>query len=137
MKRINIMIIFTIMNFMACYMVYDTPRDNKNDPGGDKYVLSENLPTVTIAVTVNVNVITVLSTVSKGTTAVTARGICWSTSPNPIISNSHTTNGIGTGSFTVIITDLFTSSALYFIRAYATNNAGTAYSDQISSNILE
>ncbi len=57
------------------------------------------------------------------------RGVCWSISPSPTISNSRTLNGAGLGTFTSEITGL-TSGTTYFIRAYATNNAGTAYSKE-------
>ena len=43
---------------------------------------------------------------SEGGSAVTARGICWSTSPSPTILNSKTTNGSGLGAFSSSITDL-------------------------------
>lgn len=54
------------------------------------------------------------------------RGVCWSTSPNPTISGSHTTNGSGTGSFTSNITGL-TENTKYYVRAYATDSKGTSY----------
>ena len=63
---------------------------------------------------------------NSGGATVTARGVCWSTSSNPTINNSHTTNGTGTGIFTSSITGL-TPGTLYHVRAYATNSAGTAY----------
>ena len=68
---------------------------------------------------------------SDGGAAVTARGVCWSTSQNPTISNSHTTDGTGTGSFTSNITGL-TASTVYYVRAYATNANGTSYGEQKS-----
>ncbi|MCQ2315365.1 MAG: hypothetical protein MJZ85_01580 [Bacteroidales bacterium] len=68
---------------------------------------------------------------SDGGASVTARGVCWSTSQNPTINNSHTTNGTGTGAFTSNMTEL-TPNTTYYVRAYATNNIGTNYSDQIS-----
>lgn len=66
---------------------------------------------------------------SAGNGTVTARGVCWSTSSNPTISGSHTTNGSGTGSFTSSITGL-SANTTYYVRAYATNEAGTAYGSQ-------
>jgi len=60
---------------------------------------------------------------------ITERGVCWSTSPSPTISNSKTLNGGGLGSFVSEITGL-TSGTTYYLRAYATNNAGTAYSKE-------
>ena len=68
---------------------------------------------------------------SDGGATVTARGICWSTSHNPTTSNSKTTNGTGTGSFTSSLTGL-TSNTTYYVRAYATNSVGTAYGEERS-----
>ena len=68
---------------------------------------------------------------SQGTASVTARGVCWSTSHNPTIANTHTTNGSGTGGFTSNITGL-TQGTTYYVRAYATNSAGTAYGNEVS-----
>ena len=62
---------------------------------------------------------------------VTARGVCWSTSPNPTVSDSHTTNGTGTGSFTGSITNLEINTT-YYVRAYATTSAGTAYGNELT-----
>ena len=67
-----------------------------------------------------------------GGAPVTARGICYSTSENPTISNSSKiSNGTGVGSFTCKITDLILNLKIY-VRAYATNSVGTNYGDQIS-----
>ena len=67
----------------------------------------------------------------QGSSSVTAKGVCWSTSSNPTTSDSHTTDGNGTGSFTSNITGL-TANTPYYVRAYATNSAGTAYGNQQS-----
>ena len=60
---------------------------------------------------------------------VTARGIAYSTSPNPTISNSTVSAGSGTGSFTANMSGL-SPGTKYYVRAYATNSAGTAYGSQ-------
>ena len=90
------------------------------------------LPTVTTNTVSNVTTSTATcggNVSSAGGTNVTARGVCWSTSQNPTTSNSHTTNGSGTGGFTSSITGL-TANTTYYVRAYATNSAGTAYGTQ-------
>jgi uncharacterized protein (TIGR02145 family) len=68
---------------------------------------------------------------STGGAAVTARGVCWSLSQNPTISDYKTTNGSGTGSFVSQLTELQPNTT-YYIRAYATNIAGTGYGIQRS-----
>lgn len=56
----------------------------------------------------------------------TERGICWSTNTNPTINNSHVAEGTGTGEFTAEMYGL-DANTTYHVRAYATNEAGTAY----------
>ncbi|MCQ2272205.1 MAG: hypothetical protein MJZ72_05400 [Bacteroidales bacterium] len=73
---------------------------------------------------------------SDGGSSVTARGVCWSTSHNPTISNSYTSNGTGTGSFTSNLTGL-NPNTTYYVRAYATNSIGTAYGNEVSFSALQ
>lgn len=61
---------------------------------------------------------------------VTARGVCWSTSENPTISENKTSDGKGAGIFTSEITGL-TKGTTYYVRAYATNSQGTGYSSTL------
>ena len=66
-----------------------------------------------------------------GGAAVTARGVCWSTSSNPTaVLSTKTIDGSGTGSFTSSITGLLAATT-YYVRAYATNSVGTAYGSQV------
>jgi hypothetical protein len=65
-----------------------------------------------------------------GGASVTARGVCWSTSPNPIATGSHTTDGTGTGVFTSNVSGL-SQGTLYYLRAYATNSVGTSYGSDV------
>lgn len=67
---------------------------------------------------------------SSGGATVTARGVCWSTSLNPTISNNKTINGNGIGSFTSNLSNL-NANTIYHVRAYATNGAGTTYGADI------
>ena len=58
--------------------------------------------------------------------SVTTKGVCYSTSSNPTISGTCTSDGNGMGSFTSNLSDL-SSNTLYYYRAYATNSNGTSY----------
>ena len=64
-----------------------------------------------------------------GNVTVTARGICWSTSQNPTIEDNKTSNGSGVGSYTSNMTNL-EHNTTYYVRAYATNEVGTAYGEE-------
>jgi uncharacterized protein (TIGR02145 family) len=62
---------------------------------------------------------------------ITARGVCWSTDHNPTTSDGTTSDGTGTGSFKSKPTGLLPITT-YYLRAYATNSAGTAYGNELS-----
>jgi hypothetical protein len=68
---------------------------------------------------------------SDGGAPVTARGVCWNTSANPTTTNSKTSDGTGTGSFTSNITTL-TENTTYYVRSYAINSQGTTYGSEVS-----
>lgn len=95
---------------------------------------SASLPTLS---TTAVTLITSTSATSGGIitadggAAITARGVCWSTSANPVATGTHTSDGTLTGTFTSNITGL-AGNTIYHVRAYATNTSGTAYGSDIS-----
>jgi uncharacterized protein (TIGR02145 family) len=68
---------------------------------------------------------------NDGGATITSRGVCWSKSQNPTTSDSKTTDGTGSGSFTSSITGLIPGTT-YYVRGYATNSIGTAYGNQIT-----
>ena len=67
--------------------------------------------------------------ISDGGASVSARGVCWAIHPNPTLSDNITTDGAGTGSFSSSLKGLI-SGTDYYVRAYATNLAGTAYGNE-------
>ena len=67
---------------------------------------------------------------SDGGATVSARGLVYSTSTSPTLSNTVLTIGSGTGSFSGTLTGL-TPNTTYYVRAYATNSAGTAYGNEV------
>ena len=119
-----------------------TPTNTYNFLGlrlalGAAIELEVALPTVTTSA---VSQITETSAVagghvtSDGGAVVTERGVVYGKSPNPTISNLSNTIrpcGSGTGEFTYTITDL-QENTTYYIRAYATNDVGTAYGEEES-----
>jgi len=99
--------------------------------------LSFHVPTVAtgkIPANTSTSVLCGGNVTSDGYNLVTARGVCWSTSKNPTINGSKTIDGSGTGSFTSNITGL-NKGTLYYVRAYATNEAGTVYGNQVSFTV--
>lgn len=101
---------------------------------------SLDLPT--LSSTLDASSITSVSASSGGTvltdgsTTITARGVCWSTSTAPTVAlSTKTTDATGTGSFTSSITAL-AANTTYYARAYATNSVGTTYGSEISFTTL-
>lgn len=69
---------------------------------------------------------------ANGGATVTASGICWSkTNQNPTTADSKTSGTTATGSFTAQLTSLEPNTT-YYVRAYATNSAGTGYGNTVS-----
>jgi uncharacterized protein (TIGR02145 family) len=71
------------------------------------------------------------SITNDGGSRITARGVCWSISHNPTIEDSKTDDGIWKGSFTSSVSGLIDGTT-YYVRAYATNGAGTAYGNELT-----
>ena len=106
------------------------------DQANQDYVASGGLilPTVTTAAATSVTSTTAScggTVVSDGGAAVTARGICWALVPEPTLAGSFTLDGTGTGSFVSSVSGLMPGFT-YYVRAYATSVAGTAYGENVS-----
>ena len=67
---------------------------------------------------------------SDGGAPITARGVCWQAWGTPTISDSHSDDGPGTGTFPSALTGLKYGTT-YYVRAYATNSAGTSYGNEL------
>ncbi len=69
--------------------------------------------------------------ISDGGSAVTNRGIVFSTNPFPTFSDSIIEAGSGTGAFSIDLSGLQIGQT-YYVRAFATNEIGTMFGNQIS-----
>ena len=93
-----------------------------------------DLPTVLTTSVTSVSASTAMSggTInSDGGAPILERGVCWSLSANPLISNNKMTSGSGIGNFTTKIT-MLSAKTSYYARAYAINAAGVAYGEQMT-----
>jgi len=98
------------------------------------FVTTENLPSVTTSEVKSLTAGTLISggnVISAGNSNVTSRGVCWATHPNPTINDNLTTEGSGTGSFISNIQGLIPGTR-YYLSAYATNDFGTAYGNEVT-----
>lgn len=62
----------------------------------------------------------------EGSGTIISRGVCWSTNIDPSISDDKTVDGAGAGGFSSNLTGL-KGGRVYYVKAYATNIAGTGY----------
>jgi len=67
--------------------------------------------------------------VSSGGGDITACGVCWSLNHEPKITDFKTTDALSGNSFTSNLTNLEFFKT-YYVRAYATNSAGTVYGNE-------
>ena len=102
-------------------------------------------PTIPIVGTSSSNSILTSTTASSGGyvsqnggSDLISKGVCWSLSENPTITDSHTNDGTGLGFFTSTLSGLDGCDTVYYIRAYATNENGTGYGAQytVSTGLL-
>lgn len=111
-----------------------TPITQQQNAGGIVPLVFADKPVVVTGTISNITGVTADcggEVTSDGGAVVYYRGVCWSTSQNPTTNDSRTTDGPGTGTFTSNLTNL-TPGTTYYVRAYATNTAGTSYGNQIS-----
>ncbi len=59
------------------------------------------------------------------------KGLCWSLNPNPTINDFKLSSGNSVDDFNLEITDLEEDTD-YYVRAYATNDAGTGYGNELT-----
>ena len=122
------------------------PEDPENPEQPEQPENPENpeepeVPEQPVVTTAEVTGITCYTAVSggevtfDGNVTVTARGICWGTSPNPTIEDNKTTDGTGVGGFTSNLSNL-EHNTTYYVRAYATNEVGTAYGEEVTFTTL-
>jgi hypothetical protein len=126
----------------ATYYIRAYATNSVGTSYGEQVSFTTNENGIPILITAPVTDITANTAISGGNVTsdggnpVTARGVCWSTSLNPTITNDHTNDGFGIGGFTSFIPGL-AGNTLYYVRSYATNSEGTAYGSQKSFTTLE
>jgi hypothetical protein len=92
------------------------------------------LPTVTTTSVSQITSTTAASggiVTSDGGAEVTNRGVTWNTTHNPTIGLINTRDGVGTGFFLSKLSGL-SGGTTYYVRAFATNNIGTGYGNEVS-----
>ena len=71
---------------------------------------------------------------NDGGAEISSQGVCWSTHPNPSITDGIVEDEEGLASFTVKVQGL-ENNLKYYFRTFATNIKGTEYSEEISTTL--
>ncbi len=124
------------LNTTYTYRVYSTNTAGKSILySNEATVKTISVPTLTTTALTEVTAIGAKSggsIASDGGSPITARGVVWSTEPAPTIALvTKTSDGTGSGAFPSTLTGL-NGNTKYYIRAYATNAAGTSYGEELS-----
>jgi uncharacterized protein (TIGR02145 family) len=111
-----------ILIFLSVILIYSCKKHNSTPP----IITTDDVTAITQTTAISGGNIT-----SDGGDSVTVRGVCWSTNPNPVFNDDHTSDGSSIGSFVSNVSGL-TPTTTYYIRAYATNSAGTSYGKELT-----
>lgn len=107
---------------------------------GEEYSFT-TLPVVPVLTTAAITAITGNSAAAGGNVTatggaeVTVRGVVFGTNPAPTVADSKTTNDKGVGAFVSALAAL-KGNTTYYVRAYATNSAGTGYGPEVTFKTL-
>ena len=118
------------------YYVRAYAVNEKGSNYGDTRIFTtlSGLPTIITSEVIDIKTTTALgggNVTSNGGYVITARGVCWSSvSSTPTTEDSHTNEVADNGVFSSLMTDL-EANATYYVRAYATNEVGTAYGESV------
>jgi hypothetical protein len=135
MKNLYAISKLTMPVIILCILLVSSCKkeeDNSSQPA------TANVPTLsTLPITeISDKSVKVGVTISdNGGATITERGVCYSTLPNPNINNSIEKSGTGVGSFEVTIQGLDRGKK-YYVRAYAKNNAGVGYGNELEFTTL-
>lgn len=113
--------------------------EEPDDDGDDEEEIEILHPTVSTLSVDSVSCVSAVvssNVVSDGGAEVISRGVCWSVNHYPTLCHNHTRDGKGIGEFTSEITELYPNKT-YYVRAYATNEKGTEYGEELSFTTLE
>jgi len=104
-------------------------------------MLDVTLPTVTTSAAESITLNSAIvrgNVTTDGGLPVTARGMVYSTTPNPSIESNEgiTNDGQGVGEFISTLNNL-TPSKIYYVKAYATNGLGTSYGTEVNFTTLD
>lgn len=129
MKATAAIMLTMAMLFVSGCKPDDEPNNNNDNGGG-----GTTLPVVTTSAVSEItetNAIGGGEVTSNGGSAIKECGVCWSAETNPTIEGDHAVSSSNAGSYLCLITSLIPNTT-YYVRAYAINDKGVGYGNQVS-----
>ena len=129
-KKTNNLIFPLLLMGVFLIFVFSCKKDDDDNGNGN----NTGIPVLSTTAITDITQTTAKSggnITSDGGAPITVHGVCWSTNENPTIDDNKTEDGTGAGSFTSSVTGLEPNTT-YYLRAYATNSAGTSYGSTMS-----
>jgi hypothetical protein len=121
------------------YYVRAYATNNAGTSYGTEFTITTNAPPPGLPQLTTVPVTMITSTgaetggdiLNDGGAFISISGVCFDTIPSPTINGNRTTDGFESGIYVSILYNLKPSKT-YYVRAYATNSAGTAYGNELT-----
>ncbi len=123
--------VLPVIGIQYGYQVVAYAESNFSNPLTTNYTALA-LPTVKTEIQTNVTATSAVlggNVISDGGSVIIERGVVYSTNQHPTTSNLKFVIGNGTGSFAASVIGL-SADSIYYFRAYATNQVGTAYGEE-------
>ncbi|MBS1599382.1 MAG: hypothetical protein JST75_14245 [Bacteroidetes bacterium] len=117
---------------MITMSLFGCSKTNKQDPAKIIHVVTLNPTDIQQRVGLSGGMISFTGAV----TAINAYGVCWSKIPNPTIADNKTVDTLNPDHYNSLLTGL-TANTTYYVKAYATIDAGTVYGNEFSFNSLK
>ncbi len=127
-----------VVSALLLVLIFSSCKDQPTGGEPEEELPQHTTATVTTSEIDDVTAITANTggnVTDDGNTAISGRGVCWSTAEEPTTNDSCTDDGNGIGSYSSSIENLEPETQ-YFVRAYATNSEGTAYGNERSFTTL-
>lgn len=128
-KKIVLILLTVITLFVSC------KKDKQNSQSTDTANLAAKVNTGTISEIEETSARCSFEVTEVGTGQLTA-GLCWSKNPTPKLTDSQIAIASTTGNHTGLLTGL-SPKTTYYVRAYATNDAGTVYGEEKTATTKE
>jgi hypothetical protein len=135
MKRKNSIWIYSLIIMGFAFILTSSCKKKDDNSSNNTNTTTSQTPTLTTNPVTSIGANAALSggtITSQGADSIIGKGLCWSTSPNPLYNSpTGAYNGSGSANFTNTITGL-THNTTYYVKAYAINSYGVGYGNQVT-----